>query len=44
LHSQGLQSAPASLMVGTARAMLFAAPLPVRQLVYDRMLRGKANA
>jgi hypothetical protein len=37
-----VQSAMASLLVGGARAALFASPLAVRQFVYRRALRGKA--
>jgi hypothetical protein len=44
LHRQGLQSAPAALLVGATRAMLFAAPLALRQLVYQRVLREQGLA
>jgi glycosyltransferase involved in cell wall biosynthesis len=42
LWRNGVQSAPASLLVGGARAALFAAPLTLRRFVYRRVLRGKA--
>jgi glycosyltransferase involved in cell wall biosynthesis len=42
LWRHGVQSALPSLLVGCARAALFAAPLAVRQLVYRRVLRGRA--
>lgn len=42
LYRHGVKSAVASLLVGAARAALFASPLAVRQFVYQRMLRGKA--
>jgi glycosyltransferase involved in cell wall biosynthesis len=42
LWRHGVQSAMASLLVGGARAALFAAPLAVRQFVYRRALRGRA--
>ena len=42
LRRHGLQSALASLLVGTTRAALFASPLAVRGLVYRSALRGKA--
>jgi hypothetical protein len=43
LWRQGVQPALSSLLVGSARAALFAAPLALRRLVYRRALRGRAN-
>lgn len=42
LHRNGFQSTLSSLMVGAARAMVFASPLALRQLVYRAMLRTKS--
>jgi hypothetical protein len=43
LHRHGLQSALSALLIGTARATLFASPRAVRQFVYCAALRGKAT-
>jgi glycosyltransferase involved in cell wall biosynthesis len=43
LWREGVQSALSSLLVGCARAALFASPLVVRQFVYRRALRGRAE-
>jgi glycosyltransferase involved in cell wall biosynthesis len=44
LHRNGLQSGLSSLLVGAARAAVFAAPLSVRQLVYRTALRTRAGS
>jgi hypothetical protein len=43
LHRNGLQSGLSSLLVGAARAAVFAAPLSVRRFVYKCALRGRAS-
>jgi glycosyltransferase involved in cell wall biosynthesis len=42
LWRHGVQSAWSSLLVGGARAAVFAAPLAVRRFIYRRALRGRA--
>jgi glycosyltransferase involved in cell wall biosynthesis len=42
LRRYGVQPTLSSLLVGAARAALFASPLAVREFVYRRMLRSKA--
>ncbi|WP_379744749.1 hypothetical protein [Massilia sp. GCM10023247] len=44
LHRNGFQSTLSSLLVGAARATVFASPLSVRQLVYRAVLRSKARS
>lgn len=44
LHRNGFQSMLSSLLVGAARATVFASPLAVRQLVYRAVLRTKARS
>jgi glycosyltransferase involved in cell wall biosynthesis len=44
LRSNGMQSTLASLLFGSARAMVFVAPVAVRQFVFRRALRGKETS